>query len=103
MILEQAWALKEHLGYSGRVPWCQCWVFASVFTTVGRALGLPSRSVTTFQSAHDTNWDRAVSKFHWTAEHGNIYPVESPGSACDRACNRLPKQCYDYINGKVDQ
>ncbi len=34
-----------------------------------RCLGLPARSVTNFNSAHDTNFNRAVDKFY--DEDGN--------------------------------
>nr|XP_034340032.1 protein-glutamine gamma-glutamyltransferase 4 [Arvicanthis niloticus] len=46
--------LQQH--YVTRLPvrYGQCWVFSGILTTALRAVGIPARSVTNFESAHDT-------------------------------------------------
>ncbi|CAB1354207.1 unnamed protein product [Coregonus sp. 'balchen'] len=41
----------------------QCWVFAAVACSVSRALGIPCRVVTNYDSAHDTNSNLVIERY----------------------------------------
>lgn len=45
------------------MKFAQCWVFAGCLTTVARCLGIPSRIVTNYSSAHDTQASMTVDYF----------------------------------------
>uniref|UniRef100_A0A1S4H0X3 protein-glutamine gamma-glutamyltransferase n=1 Tax=Anopheles gambiae TaxID=7165 RepID=A0A1S4H0X3_ANOGA len=45
------------------VKFAQCWVFAGVVSTICRAIGIPSRVVTNYSSAHDTQASLTVDYF----------------------------------------
>ncbi|XP_064466745.1 annulin-like isoform X2 [Ornithodoros turicata] len=57
-ILQQFYKNKKSVKYG------QCWVFAGVVTTICRALGIPSRCVTNYYSAHDTHGSLTVDQFY---------------------------------------
>ncbi|XP_066520134.1 transglutaminase 5, like [Hoplias malabaricus] len=54
------WALSRF----SPVKYGQCWVFAGVMCTVMRVLGIPTRVVTNFDSAHDTNGNLVIEEFY---------------------------------------
>ena len=97
------------MGYKP-VQYCQCFVYAAVMTTLGRALGIPTRPTTTFQSAHDTERNRAIDKFYdasWTPIKGvtsdSIWSFHvwaemwftRPDLAAQGLCARNGKTCHD--------
>ncbi|XP_078360106.1 protein-glutamine gamma-glutamyltransferase K-like, partial [Oculina patagonica] len=60
-ILELFWNTKETVKYG------QCWVFSGLLTSLLRALGIPTRSVTNFESAHDTEKSLTID-YHFDAD-----------------------------------
>ncbi|KAM4562554.1 protein-glutamine gamma-glutamyltransferase 5-like [Odontesthes bonariensis] len=46
------------------VRYGQCWVFASVVCTVMRVLGIPSRVVTVFNAAHDSDANTTIEEYY---------------------------------------
>ncbi|XP_046852517.1 protein-glutamine gamma-glutamyltransferase 4-like isoform X2 [Xenia sp. Carnegie-2017] len=55
--------LQEYYRTKKPVRYGQCWVFSGVLTTVLRAIGIPARSVTNYDSAHDTDNTMTIDKF----------------------------------------
>ncbi|NWU55979.1 TGM3 glutamyltransferase, partial [Dromas ardeola] len=60
------------------VRYGQCWVFAAVLTTVLRCLGIPTRTITNFSSAHDADRNLRVDEFY-----------DASGNHLDRAADSI--------------
>ncbi|XP_076113269.1 protein-glutamine gamma-glutamyltransferase K-like [Mytilus galloprovincialis] len=59
--------IKQYMETKEPVQFGQCWVFSGLTTTLCRAIGIPTRSVTNFQSAHDTDCSMTIDR-HYDAE-----------------------------------
>ncbi|XP_034886683.1 coagulation factor XIII A chain [Mirounga angustirostris] len=62
--------LLEYQSTKNPVQYGQCWVFAGVFNTFLRCLGIPARVVTNYFSAHDNNANLQMDFF--LEEDGNV-------------------------------
>lgn len=69
-ILTQAFETGEAVKFG------QCWVFSGVTTACCRALGIPARSVTCFDSAHDTDVTMTIDKYI-TSTNDHVDDMES--------------------------
>ncbi|XP_029637138.1 protein-glutamine gamma-glutamyltransferase K isoform X3 [Octopus sinensis] len=59
--------LEEFLKKRKGVKFGQCWTFSAVATTIFRTLGIPTRCVTNFKSAHDSDYSGPVDAY-WSPE-----------------------------------
>ncbi|XP_070552434.1 protein-glutamine gamma-glutamyltransferase K-like [Ptychodera flava] len=58
---------EEYMKTGKPVRYGQCWVFAGIFTTAMRALGIPCRTLTNFESAVDTDGNLTLD-YHYSEE-----------------------------------
>ncbi|XP_065061896.1 hemocyte protein-glutamine gamma-glutamyltransferase-like isoform X2 [Rhopilema esculentum] len=54
---------KKYLETGSPVHYGQCWVFSGITTSLMRSLGIPTRSITNYDSAHDTDNNLTFDKY----------------------------------------
>ncbi|XP_063970507.1 protein-glutamine gamma-glutamyltransferase K-like [Lytechinus pictus] len=59
--------LEEYMATGSPVCYGQCWVFGSLLTTLCRTLGIPCRTITNFESAHDSDANLTLD-YHFDEE-----------------------------------
>eukprot|EP00794_Sanderia_malayensis_P004709 gene4709-5330_t len=69
---------KHYLEAGKPVHYGQCWVFSGLTTALMRSLGIPTRSVTNYDSAHDTDNNLTFDKYF--DEDGEYLDEESDDS-----------------------
>ncbi|XP_062978822.1 protein-glutamine gamma-glutamyltransferase 4-like [Elgaria multicarinata webbii] len=68
--------LQQYYRTQRSVRYGQCWVFSGVLTTIMRCLGIPARSVTTFECARDTGTNINIDRYF--NEKGRMMPISDP-------------------------
>uniref|UniRef100_A0AC34RFR7 Transglutaminase-like domain-containing protein n=1 Tax=Panagrolaimus sp. JU765 TaxID=591449 RepID=A0AC34RFR7_9BILA len=59
-----------------QVKYAQCWVYACTFVTVLRTLGIPCRTVTCIESAHDADMSLTVDRAYLRTIDGGFEPIK---------------------------
>ncbi|KAK3611436.1 hypothetical protein CHS0354_027163 [Potamilus streckersoni] len=108
-ILEEFYKKRKGVKYG------QCWTFAAVATTVFRSLGIPTRCVTSFKAAHDSDYsspmdaywtldgkprkssDDAIWDFHVWNESWFRRPDLPPGYDGWQAFDVTPQECLEGV------